>query len=196
MHIEFSKRVRFPLAALQKDNPAGINFLPGYFLSLLIDWCNALLADIVRLILIFRLYLLRHTVKFIATFLLFHSLFLTIVHINSPSITLLITCPIPLRLYTRHLPPNRFHMLLSPLSLYFPLTHVYISPLLRTLFLKGWCEMSEKKVTSIPTDVYDDGNIPDVDLPQDNAKAVSKSKYEVEPLPESSRPRKDGPGGA
>jgi hypothetical protein len=34
---------------------------------------------------------------------------------------------------------------------------------------------------------YDDGNIPDVDLPQDCGS--------VEPLPESSRPRKDGPGG-
>ena len=34
---------------------------------------------------------------------------------------------------------------------------------------------------------YDDGNIPEADLPQD---------YEsVEPLPESTRPRKDGPGG-
>lgn len=32
--------------------------------------------------------------------------------------------------------------------------------------------------------LYDDGNIPDVDLPKD-----------IEPLPESTRPRKDGPGG-
>ena len=55
--------------------------------------------------------------------------------------------------------------------------------------------MSEKKTTN----VYDDGNIPDVDLPQNNTKKDTKnfenSKYEVEPLPESSRPRKDGPGG-
>lgn len=37
---------------------------------------------------------------------------------------------------------------------------------------------------------YDDGNIPEIDLPK------SKNKYEsVEPLPESTRPRKDGPGG-
>lgn len=36
-------------------------------------------------------------------------------------------------------------------------------------------------------DGYDDGNIPEIDLPQDN--------WNVEPLPESSRPRKDGPGG-
>lgn len=34
---------------------------------------------------------------------------------------------------------------------------------------------------------YDDGNIPNVDLPQDGDS--------VEPLPESTRPRKDGPGG-
>lgn len=38
--------------------------------------------------------------------------------------------------------------------------------------------------------VYDDGNIPDVDLPQGEDSTKS-----VEPLPESSRPRKDGPGG-
>ncbi len=37
--------------------------------------------------------------------------------------------------------------------------------------------------------VYDDGNIPEIDLPQDNAKDY------VEPLPESERPRRDGPGG-
>lgn len=38
--------------------------------------------------------------------------------------------------------------------------------------------------------IYDDGNIPEVDLPQ------NKDKFEsVEPLPESTRPRKDGPGG-
>lgn len=61
--------------------------------------------------------------------------------------------------------------------------------------------------------VYDDGNIPHADLPQgknawkmsmdDSSKSknnISKSgkncsKYNVEPLPESSRPRKDGPGG-
>ena len=37
---------------------------------------------------------------------------------------------------------------------------------------------------------YDDGNIPEIDLP----KSVNKPDY-VEPLPESSRPRQDGPGG-
>ncbi|MBO6015879.1 MAG: hypothetical protein J6P60_04750 [Lachnospiraceae bacterium] len=35
-----------------------------------------------------------------------------------------------------------------------------------------------------PSDVYDDGNIPKEDL-----------KGNAEPLPESTRPRKDGPGG-
>lgn len=56
---------------------------------------------------------------------------------------------------------------------------------------KGWCNMENKKNTkneqaknSTLEDLYDDGNIPEIDLPQD-----------VEPLPESTRPRKDGPGG-
>lgn len=34
---------------------------------------------------------------------------------------------------------------------------------------------------------YGDGDIPKVDLPKENES--------VEPLPESTRPRKDGPGG-
>ena len=37
---------------------------------------------------------------------------------------------------------------------------------------------------------YDDGNRPNVDLPGGEASAKS-----VEPLPESCRPIKDGPGG-
>ena len=42
-----------------------------------------------------------------------------------------------------------------------------------------------------PRNVYDDGNIPDEDLPKN-----THPDYEsVEPLPESTRPRKDGPGG-
>lgn len=53
--------------------------------------------------------------------------------------------------------------------------------------------MNEKMKTTPnnpPVSVYDDGNIPEVDLPQ------SKNAAEpVEPLPESTRPRKDGPGG-
>lgn len=52
--------------------------------------------------------------------------------------------------------------------------------------------------------LYDDGNIPEIDLPRDSMKNVRKPgpqgkapDYEnVEPLPESSRPRQDGPGGA
>lgn len=45
--------------------------------------------------------------------------------------------------------------------------------------------MSNKPNTkSTDTNLYDDGNIPEIDLPQD-----------IEPLPESTRPRKDGPGG-
>lgn len=49
---------------------------------------------------------------------------------------------------------------------------------------------NSNKTDSRNTNVYDDGNIPDVDLPKNN-----RSAYDVEPLPESSRPRKDGPGG-
>lgn len=49
--------------------------------------------------------------------------------------------------------------------------------------------------TENTTNTYDDGNIPDVDLPKDCTS--KKTDYEnVEPLPESSRPRQDGPGGA
>lgn len=67
--------------------------------------------------------------------------------------------------------------------------------------------------------VYDDGNIPEVDLPKDagithaqnhvpgNAQSHTEDKESdshycqdrvvtpAEPLPESTRPRKDGPGG-
>ncbi len=46
--------------------------------------------------------------------------------------------------------------------------------------------MAENKAKN----VYDDGNIPETDLPKNK-----KTDYMVEPLPESSRPRKDGPGG-
>lgn len=57
--------------------------------------------------------------------------------------------------------------------------------------------MSKNKTTN----VYDDDNIPEVDLPQDGCKNCSNCKTSnsnddsVEPLPESTRPRKDGPGG-
>jgi hypothetical protein len=47
------------------------------------------------------------------------------------------------------------------------------------------------------TNLYDDGNIPDADLPQgeDNNTSQKNTEKSVEPLPESTRPRKDGPGG-
>lgn len=44
-----------------------------------------------------------------------------------------------------------------------------------------------------PNNTFDDGNIPEIDLPRD--KNHTKPDYNVEPLPESSRPRQDGPGG-
>ena len=50
--------------------------------------------------------------------------------------------------------------------------------------------MDKNKTTSI----YDDDNIPEVDLPHKNTTTSSNSES-VEPLPESTRPRKDGPGG-
>lgn len=60
-----------------------------------------------------------------------------------------------------------------------------------------WCTMKFKSNSEIkttpngqPACLYDDGNIPDVDLP--NGEDVVKP---AEPLPESERPRKDGPGG-
>ena len=44
--------------------------------------------------------------------------------------------------------------------------------------------------------LYDDGNIPKVDLPQESTKNTNKKDSDnIEPLPESTRPRKDGPGG-
>lgn len=51
--------------------------------------------------------------------------------------------------------------------------------------------MSDK----ISKNSYDDGNIPKVDLPDGKDKKTANVLKEVEPLPESSRPRKDGPGG-
>lgn len=54
--------------------------------------------------------------------------------------------------------------------------------------------MDKNNKTNQLRNAYDDDNIPEVDLPRD--KAANKTDYEnVEPLPESSRPRKDGPGG-
>lgn len=45
------------------------------------------------------------------------------------------------------------------------------------------------------TNVYDDGNIPHIDLPQNKSGQNKEAAGNVEPLPESTRPRKDGPGG-
>ncbi len=53
--------------------------------------------------------------------------------------------------------------------------------------------------------LYDDGNIPETDMPQDfdpmevsipAPYPINNAKNSVEPLPESTRPRQDGPGGA
>ncbi|MBO5291873.1 MAG: hypothetical protein J6B10_01650 [Lachnospiraceae bacterium] len=58
--------------------------------------------------------------------------------------------------------------------------------------------MKQEKITSTPNgqqpaNDYDDGNIPTIDLPE-NSKNAEETES-VEPLPESTRPRKDGPGG-
>lgn len=42
---------------------------------------------------------------------------------------------------------------------------------------------------------YDDENTPRIDLPPNNTSSSAKTGNNVEPLPESARPRKDGPGG-
>lgn len=47
--------------------------------------------------------------------------------------------------------------------------------------------MTEKEYENKPENAYADGNIPEIDLPEES--------WITEPLPESSRPRKDGPGG-
>ncbi|MBQ8326924.1 MAG: hypothetical protein IJX86_07600 [Lachnospiraceae bacterium] len=53
--------------------------------------------------------------------------------------------------------------------------------------------MSDEKMMN----AYDDGNIPKIDLPPRGAKNnyPTDAQDNVEPLPESTRPRKDGPGG-
>ena len=62
-----------------------------------------------------------------------------------------------------------------------------IHPKTDILSLKGWCAMTEKNKDTQTKNTYDDGNIPEIDLPRDS--------WITEPLPESTRPRKDGPGG-
>ena len=55
--------------------------------------------------------------------------------------------------------------------------------------------MSDKKETNL----YDDGNIPDIDQSKSSVKNTNRDSAKtgdnVERLPESTRPRKDGPGG-
>lgn len=53
--------------------------------------------------------------------------------------------------------------------------------------------MKQKNNIKQTTNIYDDDNVPQVDFPKSNTE--NKTNYNVEPLPESSRPRKDGPGG-
>lgn len=50
--------------------------------------------------------------------------------------------------------------------------------------------MEDKNKTKNAKNVYDDGNIPEIDLPNSSDKVEP-----TDPLPESTRPRKDGPGG-
>ncbi len=42
---------------------------------------------------------------------------------------------------------------------------------------------------------YGDNNTPEIDMPKNCHRGEKTTDYEVEPLPESERPRKDGPGG-
>lgn len=51
--------------------------------------------------------------------------------------------------------------------------------------------MKNTNKPQIPQYPYGDDDIPEIDLPQTN----SKDDESIEPLPESTRPRKDGPGG-
>ncbi len=51
--------------------------------------------------------------------------------------------------------------------------------------------MKETNQTKKYRNPYGDGDIPDIDLPQSSRK----DDQPIEPLPESTRPRKDGPGG-
>ncbi len=50
--------------------------------------------------------------------------------------------------------------------------------------------MDKTKESNNMKNIYDDDNIPEVDLP----KSINQVEP-TEPLPESTRPRKDGPGG-
>lgn len=43
--------------------------------------------------------------------------------------------------------------------------------------------------------VSDEGNLSTINTTQNNSEQANTAEENVEPLPESSRPRKDGPGG-
>lgn len=51
------------------------------------------------------------------------------------------------------------------------------------------CHRNKKK------NVSDEGNLSTMNTTQNNSQQGNAAKENVEPLPESSRPRKDGPGG-
>ena len=68
-------------------------------------------------------------------------------------------------------------------SAYFPSICEYYSR-------KDGAIMDKTKESNNMKNIYDDDNIPEVDLP----KSINQVEP-TEPLPESTRPRKDGPGG-
>ena len=71
--------------------------------------------------------------------------------------------------------------------------HFFTNTTLRFTLKGRYSYMSDEKMMN----AYDDGNIPTIDLPPRGAKNnyPTDAQDNVEPLPESTRPRKDGPGG-
>jgi len=55
--------------------------------------------------------------------------------------------------------------------------------------VRNMCHRNKKK------NVSDEGNLSTMNTTQNNSQQGNAAKENVEPLPESSRPRKDGPGG-
>lgn len=51
--------------------------------------------------------------------------------------------------------------------------------------------MNNKDIRNKLTNIYDDDNIPEVDLPKNTTS--NKTKHNVDPHPESSQPSKDAP---
>ena len=64
-----------------------------------------------------------------------------------------------------------------------------VALLISSIFVGGVVSANTGLNLYTTTNTYDDDNIPNVDLPK------NKNTENVEPLPESTRPRKDGPGG-